>query len=31
MTYKGVEAFLAAIEEQARRRDNQDRDTMDQD
>ncbi|CAO3694411.1 unnamed protein product [Umbelopsis ramanniana] len=27
----GVEAFLAAIEEQARRRDNQDRDSMDQD
>ncbi|KAG2185368.1 hypothetical protein INT44_002159 [Umbelopsis vinacea] len=27
----GVEAFLAAIEEQARRRDDQDRDSMDQD
>jgi hypothetical protein len=28
---EGVEAFLAAIEEQARRRDDQDRDSMDQD
>jgi hypothetical protein len=30
-THKGVEAFLAAIQEQARRKDYQDRDSMEQD